>query len=118
MGKLIKDNGRFYLFNDDGTYTEVSDDLSKSINEDIKKRLDLELRLAKYNAEFDSQVQSRLATTISQLSTAHKHIKNLTTLGNEILELWSRGENLHGTILKLRNELELVLRWIEDTKNK
>ncbi len=118
MGKLIKDNGRFYLFNDDGTYTEVSDDLSKSINEDIKKRLDLELRLAKYNAEFDSQVQSRLATTISQLSTARKHIKNLTTLGNEILELWSRGENLHGTILKLRNELELVLRWIEDTKNK
>jgi len=114
MGKLIKNEGKFYLFQEDGTYSEVSEEIATSINDEVKKRLDLELRLATYNSEVDSSIQSRLIVTKTQLQAAKKHIKNLTDLGKETLDTWSKGGNLHGTILKLRNQLEIVSRWLED----
>ena len=101
-----------------GTYVKVSDELSKTIEEEIKKRLDLELRLAKYNAEFDSAIQSKLIISNTRLATATKHLRNLDLISEELVSLWSKGKNIHGIVLKLKNEVEITSKWLEDLKNK
>jgi len=116
MGKLVKNHGDFYFLSEDGTYSKVSEDISQIIEEEIKKRLDLELRLAKYNIEFDSTIQSKLITTATELSTAKKHLQTLNLIGAELIKSWVKSENIHGHMLSFKNQIKLNSKWLEDSK--
>lgn len=110
--KLAKDSGKYYVIHENGTYTDISESLEK----EIKKRVDIEVRLSQYNQEIDNSVHFRLATVTSQLVTAKKFLRRFTDISKRLFEAWSKANSCHGQMLEMKNECELADKWLEESK--
>lgn len=106
--KFLKENGKYYVIIDNKCH-----EITEFVEEEIKNRERVNHLLSDYFNNMSKEQTYELIEIKTKMNTLKKHLNEIITKSNKVVDDWAKTGNVHGSVISLRQQLAVTKRWAD-----